>query len=170
MSLKEAYPVKRMKSCLTVKLSLCHVHGLHFSKPHKIKSESPDRAGLRLSGRIRAAGSVFSCLSVGLWSSEGTYTVHGQDCWRCSPEPSFYWPGSSSTSCMSMLHRNTFFCGTAHPSNFPTPTSCTMKLTERGSQTFPYEDPHPNTHLSGFYQWDPPWSIDMCCYDLDVVN
>lgn len=41
------------------------------------------------------------------------------------------------------------FSGPAHPFNFSTPVCflcCTMRLTERGSQAFPYEDPHPNTH------------------------
>lgn len=127
-------------------------------------------AGLTLSARACAAGTVFSVFMSVCGHPRAPILYTARTAGDASPAPSSYWPGSSSASCISMLHRNTFSQGEPTPFNFSTPTCLTMRLIERGSQTFPYEDPHPNTHLTGFYLRDPPWTIDMCCYDLDVVN
>lgn len=116
------------------------------------------------------------CLYVGLWSSEGTYTVHGQVCCMEILPCTFFLLARNQLSphASQCPHRNTFSQG--QPTALTSPHRPALSAIQwdwlrEVSKHFHIRGPPPkHTHTIGFYLRDPPWSRDMCCYDLDVVN
>lgn len=105
----------------------------------------------------------------GLWSSEGTSTVHSQVCWRCfrgSPSllarESAQPHASQCVGVFSLLLQEEGGGGAAH---HPIPKFCapacflchTMRLTERSFQNISIRgDLHPSAHWIGFLSQGPP--------------
>lgn len=156
---------------------LCHVRSLNNPLVYKIKHSrqmsklcryKPSRSKLQC---VWAAGTSLSlslCWSVVIW---GHLYCTQSGLPEMLPMPSPYWPRSAQPHTSQCPHRNTFSQGQPtplKPLHIRLLSPVTMRVIEWGSQTFPYQDPHPTPIR--FYLRDPQWSIDMCCYDLSVVN
>lgn len=112
-------------------------------KSNQIREDrSPDRRKLFL---MRARMHASSGRSVVIW---GHLLYTARSTGDALPALCCYWPRSGSGSCISMAPQERIFSGTAH--RFGLSASAflrhTMQLIEMGSQTFPYEETHPNTH------------------------
>lgn len=135
----------------------------------------PDRQQVSISGSVKALQEPSSLsLCRGHLRAPTLYTARSD-----GNAPQHFLPiGQESTQphASQCPPQEYIFPGTAHRCNFSTLAMRSLWDNETDCEWFPNisirgpPPQHTQTHTVGFYLRDPLWSIDMCCYGLDVVN